>query len=166
MAKSKFTKEWADAVNLRNGAKKGNAPKTENKAVKPKSMPIVNVFREIETPFLGKEVIYGKVPSKSNNYKTGKNGFYKSKQVTVFEQEFLMQCTKYRDANISTNFAFYLDVYFRNPASDLDGAFKVVLDMLQKVHAITNDKNCMAIHARKFIDKKTPHIEFEIKILQ
>jgi Holliday junction resolvase RusA-like endonuclease len=136
-----------------------SVPKPINKvAFKP-------VLRKNDGLGYGVETIYGKVPSKSNNYKVGKGGFYKSKQVSVFETDFKMQCKVYRDANIDGEFEFYLDVYFKNPASDLDGAFKGVLDCLQQVNAITNDKNCKMIFARKFTDKKTPRIEFEIKTI-
>ena len=148
MAKTRWTYADVERVQRRNGQ---SGVTVSTKVEKPEIEQGNHVYR-------GAEVIYGKVPSKSNGYKVGNGKFYKSKQVIVFEQEFLMQCTKYRDANISGKFAFYLDVYFKNPASDLDGSFKIILDMLQKVNAITNDKNCMAIYARKFIDKKTPRI--------
>jgi Holliday junction resolvase RusA-like endonuclease len=40
--------------------------------------------------------------------------------------------------------------------------FKVFLDCLQKVEAIDNDRYCMKIVARKFVDKENPRLEFKI----
>jgi Holliday junction resolvase RusA-like endonuclease len=109
------------------------------------------------------QTILGQVPSKSNGYKVGGKGMYKSKKVTDYERSFYLQCTKYRDANIDTDFALIIDVYFKTTASDLDGCFKVILDVLQhKVKAITNDNNCIHITANKHKDKNNPRIEFEL----
>jgi Holliday junction resolvase RusA-like endonuclease len=65
---------------------------------------------------------------------------------------------------IDVPFEFYVDVFYPSKRSDLDGSFKIVLDCLQKAKVIKNDNNCSLIHARKFIDKENPRIEFTIKI--
>jgi Holliday junction resolvase RusA-like endonuclease len=55
-----------------------------------------------------------------------------------------------------------LNVYYENQRPDLDNCFKIVLDCLQGCKAIKNDRNCVKITARKFIDKINPRIEFTL----
>lgn len=113
-----------------------------------------------------KAIIYGTPVSKSNGYRiatiNGHPGIIKTKAMYAYEESFLWQVGSMRGANISIPFEFYLDVYFPSKRSDLDGSFKGILDCLQKAKVITNDNNCMLIHARKFIDKVNPRIEFRI----
>lgn len=75
-----------------------------------------------------------------------------------------MQCGL-RGADISGRFRLNMDVYFNSDRPDLDNSCKVVLDMLQTSKAIRNDRLCAEIHARKFIDKENPRIEFDIEEL-
>ena len=74
-----------------------------------------------------------------------------------------MQCNLYRNKNIKGLFELEINVYNESQRPDLDNAFKVVLDCLQSCKAISNDRNCVKIVAQKFVDKKNPRIEFEIK---
>lgn len=120
-----------------------------------------------------RQVIFGKIPSKSNRYRifsfkrknSDKSRAFMAKTQTSkkYESDFALQCTKYRNANISEEFILEVDVYFESKRSDLDNSLKMLLDCLQQVQAITNDNNCIEIHARKFIDKHTPRIEFTLK---
>jgi Holliday junction resolvase RusA-like endonuclease len=115
-----------------------------------------------------KQVIKGVCPSKSNGYKivsfNGRGSLAKSKALKDYEKSFYLQCNHYRNANISGLFEFYIDVYYPANRADLDGALKVVLDVLQKeVKAIKNDNTCIKIVAQKFVDKDDPRIEFLIK---
>jgi Holliday junction resolvase RusA-like endonuclease len=55
-----------------------------------------------------------------------------------------------------------MDAYFSSNRKDLDGAFKLVLDMLQSSNTIKNDRNCVKIVANKFIDHIRPRLEFTI----
>ena len=111
-------------------------------------------------------IIHGKVPSKSNSYKVikvdGQSRIGKKDVVKRYEEAFMWQVGKIRDAGISGMFEFYLDVYYPTKSPDLDGCFKVVLDLLQKAKVIKNDNNCCKIVARKFIDKTDPRVEFKI----
>ena len=109
-----------------------------------------------------KITIYGQVPSKSNNYKAGANGFYKSDAVERYERQFFLQCGVYRNLNIEGFFEFYIDVYYTSMRPDLDGMLKAVLDCLQQCRAIKNDNRCVKIVAQKFVDKQNPRIEFNI----
>lgn len=115
---------------------------------------------------MDKQVIYGTPPSKSNSYRIitvgGHGSLGKTTALKKYENDFFIQCNKYRNKNISGYFEFYIDVYYPNQRSDLDGVFKVVLDCLQKVKAIDNDNRCVKIVANKYLDKKNPRIEFEI----
>ena len=111
-----------------------------------------------------KITIYGQVPSKSNGYRIisirGHGSLAKTKELKEYEKNFALQFKK--SEKILGNFEVNVDVYFRSNRSDLDGMFKVFLDCLQKVEAIDNDRYCMKIIARKFVDKKNPRIEFEL----
>lgn len=107
------------------------------------------------------EVIKGKVPSKANNYRGGRNGWYKNKNVSDYEKSFKLQCTKYKNANIDTWFELYIDVYFETNRQDLDNAFKVVLDCLEDVGAIKNDNKCVRINSEKRFSKDE-RIEFAL----
>jgi Holliday junction resolvase RusA-like endonuclease len=118
----------------------------------------------------GKQVIYGTVPSKSNSYKIIKiNNVYsigKSPAIKKYEQDFFIQCNVYRDANIEGYFELYMDVFYPNQRSDVDGACKVTLDCMQKVKAIKNDNKLVKLVLRKFLDKNNPRIEFIIKEIE
>ena len=112
-----------------------------------------------------KVTIYGDVVSKSNQYKiitiNGHASLKKSDAVKDFEKKFYLQ-NSLRNANIEGFFELYMDAYFSSNRKDLDGAFKLVLDMLQASKTIKNDRNCVKIVANKYIDKNNPRIEFTI----
>lgn len=114
------------------------------------------------------QVIHGVCPSKSNCYKiitiNGHASLAKTPRLKKYENDFFIQCNKYRDKNIDGYFEFYIDVYYPNQRSDLDNSLKVVLDLLQhKVKAIKNDNKCTKIVANKYLSKNEPRIEFTIK---
>lgn len=114
------------------------------------------------------EVIRSQIISKSNGYQAVPDGqggrrITKSAQVRAYEKEFARQCSIYRDRNISRPFILHLVVYESSWAYDLDGAFKVLLDMLQTVHAIKNDNLCVGIHAVKRIDRDNPRILYALQ---
>lgn len=110
-----------------------------------------------------KVTILGTVPSKSNNYRVGNGKFYKPKTLVDYENSFFLQCNHYRNRNIQGFFELYIDVYYPSNRSDLDGALKAVLDILQKkVNAIANDNKMVKIVAQKFVDKEKPRVELEI----
>lgn len=113
-----------------------------------------------------KQVIYGNPPSKSNSYRIitikGHGSLCKTKALAQYEKDFYIQCNHYRNKNIEGYFEFYIDVFYPNQRSDLDGVMKVVLDCLQKVNAIKNDNRAIKIVAQKFLDKLNPRIEFEL----
>ncbi len=123
-----------------------------------------------------KQTIRGNVPSKSNCYKIitlykqGKphSSLGKSDKLRAYEKAFFMQCSRYRNANIDGPFEFEMDVFYPTNMSDLDNSLKCVLDCLQSEHvrAIKNDRNCVGISVRKFIDKADPRIEFIIKPIE
>lgn len=110
-------------------------------------------------------VIYGSIPSKSNQYKiitlNGHGSLAKASAMKEFEKKFYLQCG-YRNRNINGFFELYADVYFQSNQPDLDNSLKGLLDCLQSCKAIKNDRNCVKIVANKFIDKNNPRIEFTI----
>ena len=105
--------------------------------------------------------IYGQVPSKSNGYRTAGSRFYVRPDIRKYNQDFARQWV--RADMITTEFELTLKVWFRTDRSDLDGAFKAVLDNLQSVGAIKNDSLCVRIVAEKFVDKSSPRVELSIK---
>lgn len=113
-----------------------------------------------------KQIIHGKVPSKSNCYKvvtiSGHGSLAKQSALKDYEKSFYLQCSHYRNKNITALFELHLNVFYENQRPDLDNCFKTVLDCLQGCKAIKNDRNCVKIVAEKFIDKVNPRIEFEI----
>jgi len=111
-----------------------------------------------------KQTILGVCPSKSNSYRIGQKGLFKTKALSDYEKNFFLQCNHYRNANITDLFELHLNVFYPSNRSDLDNSLKTILDSLIKVRAIKNDNLCTKIVAEKFIDKVNPRIEFEIKI--
>ena len=82
----------------------------------------------------------------------------------MYEKNFGLQYK--RHPKILGNFELIVSVYFRSNKSDLDGMFKVVLDCLQGVDAIDNDRYCMRIVASKFVDKENPRVEIILNPLE
>lgn len=115
-------------------------------------------------------IVFGTPPSKSNSYRiisiNNHASLTKTTAMKKYEESFLWQVGGIRDANIDEPFEFYVDVYFPSKRSDLDGMLKGFLDCLQKAKVIKNDNNCCLIHARKFIDKEKPRVEFKIVTLE
>lgn len=115
-----------------------------------------------------RQIIRGKIPSKSNSYKiitiAGHASLGKTTATKDYEKSFYLQCSL-RDAMISKPFKLTIDVYFESNLPDLDNSLKVALDCLQTCKAIKNDRWCCEIVARKLIDKGNPRIEFEIEEL-
>lgn len=116
------------------------------------------------------QIIHGQPPSKSNCYRIisirGHGSLAKTAALKKWEQSFFMQCGTYRDAKIKQYFKLDIDVYFTSQRSDLDNALKAVLDCLQTCNAIDNDRWCVEIHARKFLDPYDPRIEFTITTVE
>ncbi len=108
------------------------------------------------------ETIFGTVPSKSNSYRIGHKGLFKTKALTDYESKFYIQC-KSRGKMITGYFELEMKVFYPNERSDLDGALKCILDCMQKAKVIKNDNRCTRIIVEKYLDKKSPRIEFVIK---
>lgn len=110
-------------------------------------------------------VVYGSVPSKSNQYRivtlNGHGSLAKTSALKEYEKSFYLQCG-YRNKKIQGFFELYADVFFQSNQPDLDNSLKALLDCLQNCNAIKNDRNCVKIVANKFIDKNNPRIEFTL----
>ncbi len=113
-----------------------------------------------------KEVILGKVPSKSNMNRVitinGHGSIGKTETMKAYERSFMLQCRN-RKAGIKGFFKLTADVFYENNRPDLDNSLKVILDCLQMCGVILNDRNCIEIHARKFVDKTNPRVEITIE---
>lgn len=110
------------------------------------------------------QTIFGKIPSKSNQYRIIKIGqrcsLKKSIEVKNYEYKFAVQYKKH--PMIINDFGIKINVFFESNRPDLDNCFKVLFDSLQIVRAIKNDNKCVEIIARKHKDQASPRIEFEI----
>ena len=114
------------------------------------------------------ETIYGQIIAKANHYQTvpGKGGarrIIKDEKIRAYERSFMEQCTKYRNRRISNRFRLFVRVWHSSVRFDLDNSLKTLLDCLQMVGAITDDKLCFQIEAEKRIDKRHPRIEFALQ---
>lgn len=116
---------------------------------------------------MDREIIYGQIVSKANNYTVGdgKGGKHivKTSLMRDYERSFIRQCQVYRNRLINGRFTLFAKVYESNPRYDLDNALKTLLDCLQMAGAITNDNLCIKIVAEKHIDRITPRVEFWLK---
>lgn len=72
------------------------------------------------------------------------------------------QCRIYRNKRISGRFKLFAKVWHRSVRFDLDNSLKTLLDCLQMVNAIIDDKQCFQIEAEKHIDKHHPRVEFAL----
>src|SRR5688572_15947625 len=98
------------------------------------------------------ETVHGIVPAKSNQYLIGNKGLYKSATLKAYESSFYLQCNKYRNRLIDTPFEFHARVYYPSRRADLDNSTKAILDCLQHIKAISNDRNCQKIVMERYID--------------
>ena len=119
--------------------------------------------------------VVGKIPSKSNRYKIIRkkrfNGsahysLAKTKVTRSYEQFFMFQIKKFRPPHpVHVPFKLVVDCHFCNSNNDLDNAFKFILDCLEHVEFIKNDRLCHQIEARKHVDKENPRLIFSIHLL-
>lgn len=123
---------------------------------------------------MGKIVILGNVPSKSNSYKIILRSFKGRKSYSIgkttklkrYEHAFQLQCKKHVKELIDSEFKIDLDVYYDSKRPDLDNSLKIILDCLQAAKMIKNDNKCVQINARKFKDKTNPRIEFSVSRIE
>ena len=113
------------------------------------------------------ETIHGQIIAKANHYQAvpGRNGekrIIKDEKIRAYERSFMEQCTKYRNRRISSRFRLYVRVWHSSVRFDLDNSLKTLLDCLQMVEAITDDKLCFQIEAEKHIDPARPRVEFAL----
>lgn len=113
------------------------------------------------------ETIYGQIIAKANHYqavpgKFGAKRIIKDEKIRAYEKSFMQQCRVYRNKGISSRFRLFVRVYHSSVRFDLDNSLKTLLDCLQMVGAITDDKLCFQIEAEKKIDRYHPRIEFAI----
>ena len=113
------------------------------------------------------ETIHGQIIAKANHYQAvpGRNGekrIIKDEKIRAYERSFMEQCTKYRNKGISSCFRLFVRVWHSSLRFDLDNSLKTLLDCLQMVGAITDDKLCFQIEAEKRIDKYHPRVEFAL----
>lgn len=114
------------------------------------------------------ETIYGQIVAKANNYQAVPDGsggrrIIKNAKIRAYERRFASQCAIYCGMGISTPFRLYAHIWQKDERCDLDNSIKTLLDCLQSVGAVTDDKLCVEIVAKKGIDKASPRVEFAIE---
>lgn len=111
--------------------------------------------------------IRGTVPSKSNGYKIitigGHSSLGKTAALKRYEADFFAQC-KHRGAMVDEYFTIHLDVFYPSKVADLDNSLKTILDCLQYCKVIKNDRKCVGIVARRFVDKADPRVEITLTV--
>lgn len=95
------------------------------------------------------EVIYGQIIAKANHNqavpgKSGRKRIIKDEKIRAYESSFVEQCKIYRNKRISSRFRLFVRVWHSSERFDLDYSLKMLLDCLQMVNAITDDKLCLA----------------------
>ena len=113
------------------------------------------------------EIIHGQIIAKANHYQAvpGKGGtkrIIKDEKIREYERSFITQCKTYKNKRISSRFGLFVRVFHSSVRFDLDNSLKTLLDCLQMVGAIEDDKLCFQIEAEKRIDKYHPRIEFAL----
>ena len=113
------------------------------------------------------EVIRGQIIAKANHYqavpgKSGAKRIIKDEKIRAYEHSFMSQCRIYRNRCISSRFRLFVRVWHSSVRFDLDNSLKTLLDCLQMVRAITDDKLCFQIEAERKIDKYHPRVEFAL----
>ena len=112
------------------------------------------------------EIIHGQIIAKANHYQAvpGKGGtrrIIKDEKIRAYERSFMQQYRIYRNRRISSRFRLFVRVW-HSVRFDLGNSLKTLLDCLQMVGAITDDKLCFQVEAEKRIDKYHPRIEFAL----
>lgn len=113
------------------------------------------------------ETIYGQIIAKANHYqavpgKSGTKRIIKDEKIRTYERSFEKQCRIYRNRRITSRFRLFVRVFHSSVRFDLDNSLKTLLDCLQMVGAIADDKLCFQIEAEKRIDKYRPRVEFAL----
>ena len=115
------------------------------------------------------ETIDGQIVAKANNYMAvpdasapGGRRIIKNDKVRAYEKSFAEQCRKYAGKMICKPFELVVTVFYKSQVYDLDNSLKTLLDCLQYVKAITDDKLCIRISADKRIDPYRPRVEFAL----
>lgn len=114
------------------------------------------------------ETIRGQIIAKANNYlavpdkTTGGRRIIKNDKVRAYERSFANQCRIYAGQKINRPFGLVVAIYYQRNVYDLDNSLKTLLDCLQYVGAITDDKLCTRIVADKLVDPYNPRVEFSI----
>lgn len=121
---------------------------------------------------MDREVIHGQILAKANHYQAvpdtanGGRRIILDEAYRAYQKSFMQQCHVYKNRCINRPFLLFCHVWFRTNASDVDGMIKSLLDLLQDVHAISNDNLCVEVHAVKHVDPVRPRIEFAIAELE
>ena len=118
-----------------------------------------------------KYIIQGNIPRKSNqrqivtNKITGKPIPIKSKKALAYCVSFELQMTKYKPYPcLEGDVKLIATIYYRTRKNDL--SVELLMDLIEKVKLIKNDRQIRELQVRGKIDKVEPRVEFEINIIE
>lgn len=104
-------------------------------------------------------------PSINATYKTGKGRFYKSNEARNWEELAGWHLKKYPKIRFEVPIYVGLEFFFKRER-DIDSGIKITLDLLQKYGIIKNDLLVKHLNVKTYKDKKNPHMEIQVEILE
>ena len=90
------------------------------------------------------------------NRKTGQLFPVKNAKIAQFEQDFLLQCPKYREPHFTEDVGVKVAVYYPSRRQDLDCA--LIYDLLQKSGIVKNDRQVKTKQETWHLDSKNPKV--------
>ena len=104
------------------------------------------------------------LPETTNNtYKSAQGHWYKSAKAKAWEEEAGYAILKQRTAKSTCTENVYVGLaFFVKRDRDIDGGIKPVLDLLQRLRIIDNDRQVKHLNVKIFEDKTNPRVEVEV----
>ena len=113
------------------------------------------------------QIIFGEPASKSNSRRLvsikGKPRVIKSKKALEYSKNFENQA-KPPDVPVEGDVRLEVTIWYRTRRPDLDPS--LIMDLLQKVQVIENDRQIKEIHAVHRLDKENPRADITIAKLK
>ena len=106
------------------------------------------------------------LPETTNQtYRSGKRGWYKSEKQTSWEQKAGWMLKKQmRESRVYGDTSLCMGItFFVKKDRDIDGGIKAILDLFERMGFYDNDSQVVHLNVKKFVDKKNPRCEVEIK---
>lgn len=98
-------------------------------------------------------------PTLNHIYGRSRRKVFKKANVVAWEQEagYAINKARHNGKTILGNVEIWVDLYLKRDR-DIDSSQKLVFDLLQKQGVIENDRQIIAMHVFKFVDKTNPRL--------